>query len=107
MPRKYLEWKTKDDLEIYSKAWQTAGRGPRPAVCLIHGVGEHIGRFQPAAEGADRRRLSLRRFRPVAGPAWARSKFESYFAGVDLFLAEVARRWTGLKRFLQSHSARR
>jgi alpha-beta hydrolase superfamily lysophospholipase len=42
------KWKTKDDLEMYSIAWLPAGE-PRTAVCLIHGVGEHIGRCQPAA----------------------------------------------------------
>ena len=32
------KWKTKDGLEMYSKAWLPAGEA-RGVVCLVHGVG--------------------------------------------------------------------
>jgi alpha-beta hydrolase superfamily lysophospholipase len=43
------KWKTRDGLEMYSKAWLPAGK-PKATVCLVHGVGEHIGRYQPDGE---------------------------------------------------------
>ncbi|HEY5157321.1 MAG TPA: alpha/beta hydrolase, partial [Anaerolineales bacterium] len=43
------KWKTKDGLEMYSKAWLPAGE-TRGEVCHLHGVGEQIGRNQPNGE---------------------------------------------------------
>ena len=39
-----MEWKTKDNLKIVARYWkpETALKG---AVCLVHGLGEHIGRY--------------------------------------------------------------
>jgi alpha-beta hydrolase superfamily lysophospholipase len=39
------KWKTKDGLEMYPKAWLLAEKA-KGVVCLVHGVGEHIGRYQ-------------------------------------------------------------
>ena len=43
------KWKTNDSLEIYSKAWLPSGKA-KGVVCLVHGVGEHIGRYQADGE---------------------------------------------------------
>jgi acylglycerol lipase len=39
------KWKTGDGLDMYAGDWAPAGK-PRGVVCLVHGVGEHIGRYQ-------------------------------------------------------------
>lgn len=43
------KWKTNDGLDMYSKAWLPSGKA-RGVVCLVHGVGEHIGRYQADGE---------------------------------------------------------
>lgn len=37
-------WKTKDSLWIYSQCWQPKDK-PKATVCLLHGHGEHSGRY--------------------------------------------------------------
>jgi alpha-beta hydrolase superfamily lysophospholipase len=43
------KWNTNDGLEMYSKEWLPAGNA-RGVVCLIHGLGEHQGRYHPDGE---------------------------------------------------------
>jgi alpha-beta hydrolase superfamily lysophospholipase len=40
-------WKTADALEIYAKHWQV--ENPKAVVCLLHGLGEHVNRYNHVA----------------------------------------------------------
>lgn len=42
-------WKTRDSLHIYSQGWQPDGK-PKAVLCLVHGHGEHSGRYTYIAE---------------------------------------------------------
>jgi alpha-beta hydrolase superfamily lysophospholipase len=102
------KWKTKDGLEMYSKAWQPAGNA-KGVVCLVHGVGEHIGRYQPdgealAAGGYILAGFDQRGFGRSQGKRGHTPSLEAYFDDIDAFLREVARRYPGLPRFLYGHS---
>ena len=37
-------WITKDSLQIYSKEWSPEIQ-PKAIICLVHGLGEHVGRY--------------------------------------------------------------
>ncbi|MBV6397478.1 MAG: Monoacylglycerol lipase [Anaerolineales bacterium] len=39
------EWRSFDNLTMYSKCWAPE-KEPRAVVCLVHGLGEHIGRYE-------------------------------------------------------------
>lgn len=39
------EWLTKDNVRLHGKFWLTEGQ-PRAAICLVHGIGEHLGRYE-------------------------------------------------------------
>jgi len=102
------KWKTNDGLEIYSKAWLPSGKA-RGVVCLVHGVGEHIGRYQAdgealAAGGYILAGFDLRGFGKSEGQRGHTPSLEAYFDDIDLFLGEVTRRYPGLPRFLYGHS---
>jgi alpha-beta hydrolase superfamily lysophospholipase len=102
------KWKTGDGLEMYSKAWLPDGKA-RGVVCLVHGVGEHIGRYQADGEaltaggyilaGYDQRGFGRSEGRRGHSPSP-----EAYYNDLDLFLADIARRYPGQVYFLYGMS---
>jgi alpha-beta hydrolase superfamily lysophospholipase len=44
-----FSWKTNDGLNIYAKEWKPEGP-VKAAIALVHGLGEHIGRYDHVAE---------------------------------------------------------
>ncbi len=102
------KWITYDGLEMYSKAWLPDGKA-RGVVCLVHGVGEHIGRYQSDGEalagaGYILAGFDQRGFGKSGGQRGHTPGLEAYFDDIDLFLAEVDRRYPDLPRFLYGHS---
>jgi alpha-beta hydrolase superfamily lysophospholipase len=102
------KWKTKDGLEMYSKAWIPSGKA-RGVVCLVHGVGEHIGRYQADGEalagaGYILAGFDLRGFGKSEGRRGHTPSLEAYFDDIDLFLAEIAKLYPDQPRFLYGHS---
>lgn len=37
-------WQTEDGLQLYAQGWQPDTE-PRGVICLVHGLGEHSGRY--------------------------------------------------------------
>ncbi len=102
------KWKTNDGLEMYSKAWLPSGKA-RAVVCLVHGVGEHIGRYQAVGEalagaGYILAGFDLRGFGKSEGRRGHTPSLEAYFDDIDSFLVETARCYPDLPRFLYGHS---
>jgi alpha-beta hydrolase superfamily lysophospholipase len=102
------KWKTKDGLDMYSQAWIPAGKA-KGVVCLVHGVGEHIGRYQAdgealAAAGYILAGFDQRGFGRSEGQRGHTPSLEAYFDDIDLFLAETTRKYPDLPCFLYGHS---
>jgi len=102
------KWNTKDGLEMYAKAWVPAEK-VKGVVCLVHGVGEHIGRYQADGEALSGAGYILagfdqRGFGRSDGQRGHTPNLEAYFDDIDLFLAEVTRRYPDQPRFLYGHS---
>jgi alpha-beta hydrolase superfamily lysophospholipase len=102
------KWKTNDGLEMYSKAWVPSEKA-KGVICLIHGVGEHIGRYQADGEalagaGYTLAGFDIRGFGKSEGRRGHTPSLEVYFDDIDLFLAQIAQRYPGLPRFLYGHS---
>ncbi len=47
--RRELNWRTNDGLRIYARGWRPEGRPARALVYIIHGLGEHSGRWEQVA----------------------------------------------------------
>lgn len=49
MKQKEFSWKTKDGMKLYAKEWIPDGK-VKASIALVHGLGEHIGRYEYVAE---------------------------------------------------------
>jgi alpha-beta hydrolase superfamily lysophospholipase len=102
------KWKTNDGLEIYSRTWLPAGT-VKGVVCLVHGVGDHIGRYEADADaltgaGYILAGFDLRGFGKSEGIRGHTPSLEMYLEDIDLFLAEITHRYPNKPCFLYGHS---
>jgi alpha-beta hydrolase superfamily lysophospholipase len=100
-------WQNAKSQKIFAHEWKPQSES-RAVVTLIHGLGEHTGRYQYVAEILNQAGFGLIGF-DIAGhgnSAGTRghASFEEVFADVDYALEEAARRYPGKPRFLYGHS---
>ena len=101
-------WIGKDGLKFYSKGWEPDGK-PKAAVALVHGLGEHIGRYAHvgaafAEAGYALMGFDLRGHGQSAGVRGHTPSVEAYMQDIDLLLEHVRQRYPGLPMFLYGHS---
>jgi alpha-beta hydrolase superfamily lysophospholipase len=98
------KWNTKDGLEMYSKAWVPSDEAKGVACCL-HGVGDHIGRYQPLAEALTAESYVLagfdqRGFGKSEGRRGHVLSLDEYFDDIETFLAEIGQRFPDKPLFI-------
>ena len=101
-------WTDKDGLKFYSRGWEPEGK-PKAVVALVHGLGEHIGRFAHVGEAFSKAGyalmgLDLRGHGQSGGPRGHTPSIEAYIRDIDLLLEHVHSRYPGLPTFLYGHS---
>ena len=106
----FIEWKwnTGDGLEMYSGEWLPSGK-PRAVLCLVHGVGEHIGRYKWIGEALTNAGYILsgfdqRGFGRSQGKRGFTTSLDAYFDDITAFLMQVGGRHPNLPIFLYGHS---
>ena len=52
-----LHWKNAEDLTLFGANWPV--QNPRAVLALVHGQGEHIGRFKHVAEWYNRQGIAV------------------------------------------------
>jgi alpha-beta hydrolase superfamily lysophospholipase len=97
-----------DGLTLAGRGWRPAGP-PRAVVCLVHGIGEHSGRYQHvgaafAAAGYALLAFDLRGHGRSAGQRGHIPSYETLLADLALLLNEARSRFPGLPCFLYGHS---
>ena len=107
---KYFEfgWKTKDGVEIYAQGWEPE-TAPNGVVCLVHGLGEHSGRYAHVAEtlgpaGYATLALDQRGHGKTSGPRGQAPSFEALMDDIGRLIQEGDRRYPGLPQYLYGHS---
>ena len=98
----------KDGVQLYSQSWQPDGT-PKAAVCLVHGIGEHSGRYARVAEalcaaGYALCGYDLRGHGHSGGPRGHSPSYDAMLDDIALLLAEASRRYPGRPQFLYGHS---
>ena len=95
-------------LELYYQRWRPAGE-PRAALAVVHGFGEHSGRYGNVVDrfvprGYAVYAFDLRGHGHSAGPRGHVDSFAEYRADVRAFLDLVGREEPGKAKFLLGHS---
>lgn len=102
------KWKTNDGLEMYSQAWLPEGK-VKGVVCLVHGLGEHSGRYAADGEaltgaGYILAGFDLRGFGKSEGIRGHTPSLQAYLEDIDLFVVEITQRYPNIPHFLYGNS---
>lgn len=102
-------WKAKDGLDIFAQAWGPDVVQPRAVACLVHGLGEHTGRYAHVAEAFSKEGVilfgaDLRGHGKSRGPRGHFNSTEDILNDIDVLLEQAHARYTGLPLFLYGHS---
>lgn len=103
-----FNWRTDDGLQLFAQAWQP-DEEPRAAIALVHGLGEHSGRYTHVASALTAAGYALVAFdhrghgrsegQRGHSPSW-----ETLLDDIDTLLRETASRFPGRPVFLYGHS---
>jgi alpha-beta hydrolase superfamily lysophospholipase len=105
-----MEWKSADGTTLFACEWSLEqSKQPRAVVGIVHGMGEHMGRYSHVAEmlisegyaviGFDQRGHGRTEGKRGHVPA-----YELLLEGVDYILAEARSNYPGTPLFLYGHS---
>jgi acylglycerol lipase len=101
-------WQTEDGLRLHAQGWQPETE-PRGVVCLVHGLGEHSGRYAHLAAFLNQAGYvllasDLRGHGKSEGQRGHTPSCEVLLDDIVCFLEEAAQRYPNLPRFLYGHS---
>jgi len=101
-------WKTGDGLQLYAQGWQPETE-PEGIVCLVHGLGEHSGRYAHLAAflnqaGYALLAFDLRGHGKSEGQRGHAPSYETLMEDISYLLEEAAKRYPDRSHFLYGHS---
>ena len=101
-------WKSFDGLNLFSRTWHPSGK-PRAVINLIHGLGEHSGRYTSWAErltdnGFLVRSFDLRGHGKSEGRRGYSSAYNRLIKDVDAFLEMGKEIYSSIPSFVYGHS---
>ncbi|MEL6941418.1 MAG: lysophospholipase, partial [Bacteroidota bacterium] len=102
-----FSWKTRDQIQIYGKHWKV--KNPKAVICLVHGLGEHIHRYDHVAEYFNEKGIAVigndrRGHGRSKGKRGHCQQFEDFLMEVKHLLATAKAHYAGLPTFLYGHS---
>jgi alpha-beta hydrolase superfamily lysophospholipase len=101
-------WKTFDGLQVFAQTWQPA-EAVKAAIALVHGVGDHSGRFPYLVEslvaaGYAVSACDQRGHGRTEGPRIHAPSYESLLRDIDRHLEVTRERFPGVPVVLYGHS---
>ncbi|MGA2614642.1 MAG: lysophospholipase [Spirochaetia bacterium] len=108
MKHEEYSWKAKDGLEMFAQSWAPDAR-PRAVIALVHGLGEHSGRYPLLVErlpgaGYAINAYDLRGHGRTGGPRLYASSFEVLMEDIERHIDQTRLRFPGVPLFLYGHS---
>lgn len=99
--------KSKDGLALHTKAWKI--NTPKANVCIVHGLGEHSGRYHHVAEfynglGCNVYALDLRGHGQSDGARGCGPDLDAFLNDVDALIEHMKKDSPGLPWFFHLHS---
>lgn len=103
-----FDWLTTDKLKLVGKCWLPEV-SPRALLCLVHGFGEHIGRYEHVATFFNKHQLGflgfdLRGHGRSEGKRGVVPNYEALMENIGEFLALAQHKFTDLPLILYGHS---
>ena len=102
------QWTQTDGSRIFSRGW-VPDVPPKAVICLVHGLGEHSGRYQHVAQRLNRDGFAVVSF-DLYGHGQSQGKrghapsMEVFAEGIDRLLTTASERWPDTPCFLYGHS---
>ncbi|MEY4904006.1 MAG: hypothetical protein RLZZ292_1821 [Bacteroidota bacterium] len=100
-------WKTKDGLTIFARLWHALDA--KAVVCIVHGLGEHSGRYAHVAKFFNDHDISV-----LAADTRGRGRsegkrghtpdYETFMDDIDIFVKEAQNKYPDTPIFLHGHS---
>jgi alpha-beta hydrolase superfamily lysophospholipase len=108
MAETQLMVKSKDGLSLVGREWKPAGE-VRGVVCLVHGIGEHVGRYPHVAAALNQAGYAMigvdqRGHGRSEGPRGFTPAYDAFLDDIDVQLGEAGARHPGKPLFLYGHS---
>jgi len=103
-----FRFKTFDGLQLFAQSWQPETKS-RAVVCLVHGMGEHSGRYGHVADRLTKAghiifAFDLRGHGRSKGQLGHSPSYEALLNDIDFLLGEAEKHFPQLPRFLYGHS---
>ncbi len=103
-----VRWQSADGLQLVGRSWEPAGE-PRAVVCLVHGLGEHCGRYQHVAAALTEAGFAVlacdqRGHGRSAGKRGVIPSYDALMDDIGLLLEQASQRYPVKLRFLYGHS---
>jgi alpha-beta hydrolase superfamily lysophospholipase len=103
-----VTWTSTDGLPLVGRCWEPEAE-PRAAVCLVHGLGEHCGRYQHVAAALNEAGFAVlacdqRGHGRSAGKRGAIPSYDALMDDIGLLVEQASQRYPGKPRFLYGHS---
>ena len=107
MQHSEFQWQTLDGLQVFAQSWRPKS-AIKAVVCLVHGQGEHSGRYSHVATVLNQAGyvllgLDLRGNGKSEGKRGHASSYETLMDDIDYLIDETAMRFPGAPRFLYGH----
>ncbi len=101
-------WESKDGIKFYVLGWEPVAK-PKAVVCLVHGHGEHVGRYAHVGEAFTKAGYVLvgfdeRGHGKTTGSRGHTPSYDALMNDISDFLLQMETRYPKLPRFLYGHS---
>ncbi len=108
MKHEEYSWKSFDGIEVFAQSWSPEGAA-RAAVALVHGQGDHSGRYPRLVErlvsgGVAVYAMDSRGHGRTGGPRAYAPSIEALMKDIDALLDRTRARFPGVPLFLYGHS---
>jgi acylglycerol lipase len=109
MISKTFFWNSKDGNRMYARSWEPDSGQPKAVINLVHGMGEHIDRYEHVADFFTAHNYAILGFdhRGHGKSEGNRGHIPSYdtlLDDLDVLLAKSAEQFPGIPAFLYGHS---
>lgn len=101
-------WENDQGIKFYVRGWEPEGK-PLAVVVLVHGHGEHVGRYAHVGEAFTKAGYALTGFDlrghgKSGGPRGHTPTYEALMDDISDFLAQVGKRYPKIPMFIYGHS---